>query len=76
MRRLPTATLDYVHVAAEYRRFGFGRTLVVAVVARAPSYRWTAPLPAGPVALSFRARVAMRRADLPGVHAGLLGRGR
>ncbi|MGW5744541.1 GNAT family N-acetyltransferase [Amycolatopsis sp. NPDC003861] len=71
-----TATLDYVHVAAEYRRLGFGRTLVAAVVARAPSYRWTAPLPNGPVAQSFRARIAMRRADLPCVHADLVERRR
>ncbi len=71
-----TATLDYVHVAADYRRLGFGRTLVAAVVARAPSYRWTAPLPDGPVAQSFRARIAMRRADLPCVHAGLVERRR
>ena len=48
-----TATLDYVQVAAGFRRFGFGRTLVAAAVARAPSYRWTAPLPDGPVAKSF-----------------------
>jgi GNAT superfamily N-acetyltransferase len=65
-----TATLDYVHVAAEYRRLGYGRTLVAAVVARAPSYRWTAPLPAGPVAQSFRARIAMHRAGQRCVHAG------
>jgi GNAT superfamily N-acetyltransferase len=30
-----TATLDYVHVAADYRRLGFGRTLVAAAVAPA-----------------------------------------
>ncbi len=65
-----TATLDYVHVAAEYRRLGFGRTLVAAAVARAPSYRWTAPLPDGPVAQSFRARMAMRRPGQRCVHAG------
>lgn len=64
------ATLDYVHVAAEYRRLGFGRTLVAAAVARAPSYRWTAPLPDGPVAQSFRARIAMRRAGRPCAHVG------
>lgn len=50
-----TATLDYVHVAADYRRLGFGLTLVVAAVARARSYKWTAPLPDGPVAQSFLA---------------------
>ncbi|WP_276209772.1 GNAT family N-acetyltransferase [Amycolatopsis vastitatis] len=65
-----TATLDYVHVAAEYRRLGFGRALVAAAVARAPSYRWTAPLPDGPVAQSFRARIAMRRPGQRCVHAG------
>ncbi|RSD16340.1 N-acetyltransferase [Amycolatopsis eburnea] len=65
-----TATLDYVHVAADYRRLGFGRTLVAAAVARAPSYRWTAPLPDGPVAQSFRARIAMRRAGPPCAHVG------
>ena len=64
-----TATLDYVHVAAEYRRLGFGRTLVAAAVARAPSYRWTAPLPDGPVAQSFRARIAMRRPGQRCAHA-------
>ena len=64
-----TAILDYVHVAAEYRRLGFGRTLVAAAVARAPSYRWTAPFSDGPVVQSFRARIAMRRAGLPCVHA-------
>ncbi|MET8848510.1 GNAT family N-acetyltransferase [Amycolatopsis sp. NPDC004625] len=68
-----TATLDYVHVAAEYRRLGFGRTLVAAAVARAPLYRWTAPLPDGPVAQSFRARIAMRRAGQRCVHAGSCG---
>ncbi|SEF38378.1 Acetyltransferase (GNAT) family protein [Amycolatopsis pretoriensis] len=73
--RCRMATLDYVHVAAEYRRLGFGRTLVAAAVARAPSYRWTAPLPDGPVAQSFRARIAMRRAGLSCVHAGVLERG-
>lgn len=62
------ATLDYVHVAADYRRLGFGRTLVAAAVARAPSYRWTAPLPDGPVAKSFRARIAMRRNGSPCHH--------
>lgn len=55
---------------------GFDRTLVAAVVARAPSYRRTAPPPAGPVAQSFRARIAMLRADLPCGHAGLLELGR
>ena len=65
-----TATLDYVHVAAGYRRLGFGRTLVAAAVARAPSYRWAAPLPDGPVAQSFRARIAMRRPGQRCVHAG------
>lgn len=55
-----TATLAYVHVAAEYRCSGFGRSLVTAAVARAPSYQWTAPLPDGPVAQSLRARIAMR----------------
>nr|WP_285484349.1 GNAT family N-acetyltransferase [Amycolatopsis sp. NBRC 101858] len=74
--RCRTATLAYVHVAAEYRRLGFGRTLVAAAVARAPSYRWTAPLPDGPVAQSFRARIAMRRAGLSCVHAGVSERGR
>ncbi|WP_086674855.1 GNAT family N-acetyltransferase [Amycolatopsis pretoriensis] len=63
-----TATLDYVHVVADYRRLGFGRTLVAAAIARAPSYRWTVPLPTGPVAQSFRARIAMRRADRPCSH--------
>jgi GNAT superfamily N-acetyltransferase len=65
-----TATLDYVHVAAGYRRLGYGRTLVAAAVARAPGYRWTAPLPDGPVAQSFRSRIAMRRAGHPCVHGG------
>ncbi|MET8845976.1 hypothetical protein [Amycolatopsis sp. NPDC004625] len=65
-----TATLDYVHVAAEFRRLGFGRTLVARAVARAPSYRWTAPLPAGPVAQLFRARIAMRRPGQRCVHVG------
>lgn len=63
-----TATLDYVHVPAEYRRLGYGRTLVAAAVARAPLYRWAAPLPDGPVAQSFRARIAMRRPEPPCVH--------
>ncbi|MGV9365570.1 GNAT family N-acetyltransferase [Amycolatopsis sp. NPDC003731] len=63
-----TATLDYVHVAVEYRRLGFGRTLVAAAVARAAAYRWTAPLPDGPVAQSFRARIAMRRPGPPCHH--------
>jgi GNAT superfamily N-acetyltransferase len=65
-----TATLDYVHVIAGYRRLGFGRTLVVTAVARAPGYRWTAPLPDGPVAKSFRARIAVRRAGPPCIHRG------
>ncbi|MEU8637689.1 GNAT family N-acetyltransferase [Amycolatopsis sp. NPDC048633] len=64
------ATLDYVHVVASYRRLGYGRTLVAAAVTRAPSYRWTAPLPDGPVAQSFRARIAMRRAGSPCIHRG------
>ncbi|MFJ9782485.1 GNAT family N-acetyltransferase [Amycolatopsis sp. NPDC101161] len=68
--RCRTATLDYVHVAAEYRCLGLGRTLVAAAVARAPSYRWTAPLPDGPVAQSFRARIAMRRAGPAARRAG------
>ncbi|MET8848649.1 GNAT family N-acetyltransferase [Amycolatopsis sp. NPDC004625] len=68
--RCRIATLDYVHVAAEYRCRGFGRTLVAAVVARAPSYRWTAPLPDGPVAQSFRARIAMRRTGPPCAQVG------
>ncbi len=55
---------------------GGGFKLVTAVVARAPSYRWTAPLPVGPVAESFRARIAMRRVDLSYVHAVLLERRR
>ncbi|MFI5590131.1 GNAT family N-acetyltransferase [Amycolatopsis sp. NPDC051758] len=65
-----TATLDYVHVVAGYRLLGYGRTLVAAAVARAPAYRWTAPLPDGPVAQSFRARIAMRRAEPPCTHRG------
>ncbi|WP_284747664.1 GNAT family N-acetyltransferase [Amycolatopsis sp. RTGN1] len=65
-----TATLDYVHVTAEHRRLGYGRTLVAAAVARAPGYRWTAPLPRGLVASSFRARIAMRRAGPPCAHSG------
>ncbi|UOX88377.1 GNAT family N-acetyltransferase [Amycolatopsis sp. FBCC-B4732] len=65
-----TATLYYVHVAAEHRRLGYGRTLVAAAVARAPTYRWTAPLPSGPAAQSFRARIAMRRTGAPRVHTG------
>ncbi|MFF1608815.1 GNAT family N-acetyltransferase [Amycolatopsis sp. NPDC058278] len=65
-----TATLDYVHVAAGCRRLGFGRTLVASAEARAASYRWTAPLPDGPVAQSFRARIAMRRAGPPCAHVG------
>ncbi|WP_410574376.1 GNAT family N-acetyltransferase [Amycolatopsis sp. cmx-4-61] len=68
--RCRTSTLDCVHVAAEYRRLGFGRTLVAAAVARAPPYRWTAPLPDGPVAQSFRARIAMRRTGPPCAHVG------
>ncbi len=64
------ATLDYITVAADYRGLGYGRTLVAASVARASTYRWTAPLPAGPVTQSFRARIAMRRAGMPCVHAG------
>ena len=67
-----TGTLDYVHVAAGYRRLGFGRTLVAAAVARGPSCRWMAPLPEGPVAQSFRARIAMRRPGQRCVHAGEL----
>lgn len=70
VRELPDATLDYVHVAAEYRCLGFGRTLVAAAVARAPSYRWTAPLPEGLVAQSFRARIAMRQPGQRCIHAG------
>lgn len=62
------ASLDYVHVAAEYRRLGFGRVLVAAAIARAPSYRWTAPLPEGPVAQSFRARISMHCRQLPCAH--------
>jgi GNAT superfamily N-acetyltransferase len=64
------ATLDYVHVVAGHRRLGYGRTLVAAAVARAPAYRWTAALPDGPVARSFRARIAMRRAGPPCFHRG------
>ncbi|WP_254896803.1 GNAT family N-acetyltransferase [Amycolatopsis sp. Hca4] len=51
------ATLDYVHVVAEYRRHGYGRTLVAAAHARTPDYRWTAPLPSGGIAQAFRARI-------------------
>ncbi len=64
------ATLGYVHVAAEHRRLGFGRTLVTGGAARAPTYRWTASLPSGPVAQSFRARIAMSRAGAPCIHTG------
>ncbi|MEU8632746.1 GNAT family N-acetyltransferase [Amycolatopsis sp. NPDC048633] len=64
------ATLDYVNVVASYRRLGYGRTLVTAAAARAPGYQWTAPLPDGPVARSFRARVAMRRAGAPCIQRG------
>ncbi len=71
-----TATLDYVRVAAGCRRLGFGRTLVAAAVAHAPSYRWTAPLPDGPVAQSFRARIAMRRPGQRCVHVGAVNRTR
>lgn len=51
-----TASLEYVHVVAAYRRLGYGRTLVAAAHAGAPQYRWTAPLPDGVVAQAFRAR--------------------
>ncbi|MFI5593600.1 GNAT family N-acetyltransferase [Amycolatopsis sp. NPDC051758] len=52
------ATLDYVHVAAGYRRLGYGRTLVAAAHARTTGYRRTAPLPDGAVAQAFRARIS------------------
>jgi GNAT superfamily N-acetyltransferase len=64
------AILDYVHIVASYRRLGYGRTLVAAALARAPGYRWTALLPDGPVAQSFRARIAMRCVGLPCIHRG------
>jgi GNAT superfamily N-acetyltransferase len=63
-----TAMLDYVHVDAAHRGLGYGRTLVAAARARAASYRWTAPLPAGPAAQGFRARIAMPRAAPLCVH--------
>lgn len=56
-----SGTLDYVQVAAEYRRLGYGRTLVAAALVRAPAYSWTAPIPANPVAHAFRTRVDLPR---------------
>ncbi|MFJ7216595.1 GNAT family N-acetyltransferase [Amycolatopsis sp. NPDC098790] len=65
-----TASLDYVHVVAGYRRLGYGRTLVAAAHARAPQYRWTAPLPEGVVAQAFRARISYPNTGAPCVHRG------
>lgn len=63
-----TATLDYVHVVAGYRRLGYGRTLVAAARACAAQYRWAAPLPEGVVAQAFRARIAYSRPGAPCIH--------
>lgn len=52
-----TAALAYIHVAAEHRRLGYGRTLVAAAHPRAPGYRWTVPLPAGGAGQASRARI-------------------
>src|SRR4051812_30070090 len=57
-----SATLDYVQVAAGYRRLGYGRTLVAVARARMPGYTWTAPLPEGGIAQAFRARLPYPRA--------------
>lgn len=65
-----TATLDYVHVVAGHRRLGYGRTLVSATLFRAPGYTWTAPVPDGPVARAFRARIALPRTGPLCVHRG------
>lgn len=62
------ATLDYVHVVAGYRRLGYGRTLVAAAHARTTGYRRTAPLPDGPVAQAFRARISYPRPGPPCIH--------
>ncbi|WIV60724.1 GNAT family N-acetyltransferase [Amycolatopsis nalaikhensis] len=63
-----SATLDYVQVAAGYRRLGYGRTLVAVARARMPGYTWTAPLPEGGVAQAFRARLPYPRAAPACVH--------
>ncbi|WP_326948450.1 GNAT family N-acetyltransferase [Amycolatopsis sp. NBC_01307] len=65
-----TATLDDVHVEAAHRRLGYGRTLVSATLFRAPGYTWTAPVPDGPVARAFRARIALPRTGPLCVHRG------
>jgi GNAT superfamily N-acetyltransferase len=56
-----TGTLDYVQVTADYRRLGYGRTLVAAALARAPGYDWTAPVPANPIAHAFCVRIDLPR---------------
>ncbi|MDQ7807343.1 GNAT family N-acetyltransferase [Amycolatopsis sp. A133] len=63
-----TAVLDYVHVAAEHRRLGYGRALIAAARARMPGYTWTAPLPDGGTAQAFRTRIPYPRAAPPCVH--------
>jgi GNAT superfamily N-acetyltransferase len=63
-----SATLDYVHVVAPYRRLGYGRTLVAAARECAPGYQWTAPLPDGVVAQAFRSRIVYPRATSLCVH--------
>lgn len=63
-----SATLDYVHVTAKHRRLGYGRTLVAAARARTPDYRWSAPLPTGPIAQAFRARIPYPPTNPPCIH--------
>lgn len=62
------ASLDYIHVVAGYRRLGYGRTLVAAAHARTTGYRRTAPLPDGPAAQAFRARISYPHPEASCVH--------
>jgi GNAT superfamily N-acetyltransferase len=58
-----TATLDYIQVAVEYRRLGFGRTLVAAACPRLPVDGSAARRPGGAVA-----RIAIRQPGSPCHH--------
>lgn len=67
------APLDYVHIVVGYRRLGYGHTLVAAAHVRTTGYRRTAPLPDGPVAQTFRARIPYSRPGASCIHQGRKG---
>lgn len=63
-----TGTLDDVHVTADHRLLGYGRTLVAAAFARAPAYTWTAPIPGNTSGRAFRTRIDVPRAGAACAH--------